>query len=181
MGGKAGLRFSVAEAQRRGWISKDEAAAMKKANTRGKADQLTPQRQLFDAIEARWPGRAVWEMESVIPGRNFRVDIAFPDERLLIEFDGYQHHGISKKGFKNDRDRQNIFTIAGWRPLRYYVERVSSDLEGVLEEIEAALKSCDRLLQEDEIKDVAVDWRKRLAARLMPGDTTSIKTRKGEK
>ena len=47
-----------------------------------------------------------------------RVDFAFPDRRLAIEVDGYEHHA-SLDAFQRDRARQNDLVAAGWTVLRF--------------------------------------------------------------
>jgi very-short-patch-repair endonuclease len=46
-----------------------------------------------------------------------RVDLAYPDKRLYIEFDGSQHADPRQR--KTDLDRQNRLSALGWRPLRF--------------------------------------------------------------
>lgn len=67
-----------------------------------------------------------------------RVDFAFPECRLAIEVDGYEHHS-SPAAFRRDRARQNDLVAAGWTPLRYtwadvtgYPERVAASILRVL-------------------------------------------------
>ena len=47
-----------------------------------------------------------------------RVDFAFPEIRLAIEVDGYEHHA-SLHAFQHDRARQNELVAAGWTVLRF--------------------------------------------------------------
>jgi very-short-patch-repair endonuclease len=47
-----------------------------------------------------------------------RVDIAFVEQRIAIEVDGYAYH--SREGaFQRDRSRQNLLTLLGWTVLRF--------------------------------------------------------------
>jgi hypothetical protein len=46
-----------------------------------------------------------------------RVDLAYPDERLYIEYDGAGHESAKQR--RIDIDRQNRLTELGWRPLRF--------------------------------------------------------------
>ena len=93
---------------------------------------------LGDALDASFPARMLREYQP-ISGRKFRIDFAFPVEKLAIEFDGYRYHGFSKKGFKQGLERQNILVAHGWRVLRYTLTDVRDRLDDVMTEIGAAL------------------------------------------
>lgn len=45
-----------------------------------------------------------------------RADFAYPDFRVVIEADGYQHHS-SRNAWNGDRQRRNRLTTAGWSVL----------------------------------------------------------------
>lgn len=93
---------------------------------------------LGDKLDTGFPGRMLREYQP-IKGRKFRIDFAFPMEKVAIEFDGYRYHGFSKKGFKQGLERQNILVAHGWRVLRYTLTDVRDRLDAVVEEIGAAL------------------------------------------
>jgi very-short-patch-repair endonuclease len=65
------------------------------------------------------------------------VDLAWPERRVLVEFDGDVHR--ERHVFVNDRRRQNGLVLAGWVVLRF----TSADVRGrpawVLETIRRAL------------------------------------------
>lgn len=42
-----------------------------------------------------------------------RVDLVFPDRRLIIEVDGYRHHD-GRVVFDHDRARRNALVAMGW-------------------------------------------------------------------
>jgi len=94
--------------------------------------------RLGKALDDRFPGRMLREYRP-ISERKFRIDFAFPMERVAIEFDGYRYHGFSKKGFKQGLERQNILVAHGWRVLRYTLTDVRDRLDSVVEEIGKAL------------------------------------------
>lgn len=48
-----------------------------------------------------------------VPGATYRLDFAYPNQRLGIEFDSYLHHGGPAK-FTRDLARRNALTAAGW-------------------------------------------------------------------
>lgn len=53
-----------------------------------------------------------------IRGRRYRVDLAYPDQRVFLEFDGLRWHS-SPEAIARDHRRQNALTSAGWLPLRF--------------------------------------------------------------
>ncbi len=81
------------------------------------------------------------EYKKAVPHRNFRIDFAYPMEKLAIEFDGYRYHGFSKKGFKDGLQRQNLLVTHGWRVLRYSLTDVRDRLDHVLSEVYQSLNS----------------------------------------
>jgi very-short-patch-repair endonuclease len=96
--------------------------------------------RLGAVLDTRFPSRMLREYRP-IAGRKFRIDFAFPVEKVAIEFDGYRHHGFSRKGFRQGLYRQNILVSHGWRILRYTLTDVRDRLDEVLEEIAAALRA----------------------------------------
>ncbi len=81
------------------------------------------------------------EYKKAVPNRNFRIDFAYPVEKLAIEFDGYRYHGFSKKGFKGGLQRQNLLVTYGWRVLRYSLTDVRDRLDHILLEVQQSLNS----------------------------------------
>jgi very-short-patch-repair endonuclease len=99
-----------------------------------------PQSILYEAVRKRWP-EAVEEYPAKVPGRKFRIDIAFVDKLVAAECDGWSYHGRHLADFKRDRRRQNLLVIHGWRVLRFTSEDIHKDLEGCLEQIEISLSN----------------------------------------
>ncbi len=95
--------------------------------------------RLGEALDARFPGRMLREYQPV-KDRKFRIDFAFPMEKVAVEFDGYRYHGFSKKGFRQGLERQNILVAHGWRVLRYTLTDVRDRLDGIIEDVRSALK-----------------------------------------
>lgn len=122
--------------------SHDPRRADSKMVAGGKNDQIISPyaNRLGEALDVRFVGRMKREYLPV-QGRRFRIDFAFPVEKVAIEFDGYRYHGFSRKGFKQGLIRQNILVAHGWRVLRYTLTDVRDRLDGILLEIEAALHS----------------------------------------
>ena len=94
--------------------------------------------RLGQALDIRFPGRLVREYLPIVH-RRYRIDFAFPLEKLAIEFDGYRYHGFSKKGFREGLERQNLLVMHGWCILRYSLTDVRDRLEDILLEVETAL------------------------------------------
>lgn len=54
-------------------------------------------------------------------GHRFRIDLAYPPARLLLEYDGYDAH-VGRAQFGRDRWRQNLLVLDGWTVLRFTLE-----------------------------------------------------------
>ena len=66
-----------------------------------------------------------------------RVDLAFPEHRVAIEYDGWAVHQQGD-AFRRDRQRQNALVMAGWTVLRFTAEDLRR-LEVVVRQVRAAL------------------------------------------
>ena len=49
----------------------------------------------------------------------YRIDLAYPDQRVAIELDGWNPHGTDRTIFDRDRARGNDLVLAGWTLLRF--------------------------------------------------------------
>jgi len=67
-----------------------------------------------------------------------RVDFAYPQARLAIEIDGYEHHS-SRKRWEYDRARQNRIVELGWFPLRITARQIVARPEEVVALVSGAL------------------------------------------
>lgn len=162
------LRFSTQEALKKGWITQAQAREttrlekVKSAPSRGRspspAERKTvltqtaraqmPQEKLWDACAAHWPdrvsqGELVWEFSGAVPGRRFRIDIAFVPEKVGIEVDGWEHHGKYLADFKRDREKDRCLVLNGWRVLRFYAEEIRNRPELLISQIERVLSLLD--------------------------------------
>ena len=54
----------------------------------------------------------------VVGGRRYRVDLAYPEQRIAIEYDGFKEHTTVDQ-FARDRQRQNALVLHGWSVLRF--------------------------------------------------------------
>lgn len=79
---------------------------------------------LHDALRAG--GITGWQANVTVAasGRRFVLDVAFPAERVYLEFDGRAAHGAA--AFDTDRDRQNALAAAGWLVIRVTWEMLAS-------------------------------------------------------
>lgn len=69
-----------------------------------------------------------------------RVDFAWPEQRLVVEVDGYAFHA-DRVTYRNDRRRNNALVLAGWRVLRFSWEDVVGSPEVVVAQVRRALSS----------------------------------------
>jgi very-short-patch-repair endonuclease len=61
---------------------------------------------------------AVFQHPVKLGGRRYRIDFAYPDQRIAIEVDGEEGHA-SKRQRQHDLTRQNDLVEAGWTVLRF--------------------------------------------------------------
>jgi len=69
-----------------------------------------------------------------VPFDDFVADFACHSASLIVELDGSQHADNS-----DDKNRDAILEIAGYRVLRFWNSEVFENLDGVLEEIRQAI------------------------------------------
>lgn len=135
-----GIRFSIDDALKRGFIEPAVAKEMKEAarlhkpkgssipasqavkRENGRTDGQDPQKILFEDLCRKLPGIPRWEAENLVPGRKFRADIFIAPD-IVVEMDGFAYHR-SKSAYQSDRDRQNLFTKFGFKPFRGYTKMV---------------------------------------------------------
>lgn len=59
---------------------------------------------------------------AAVPGRRFRWDFAWPDQRVLVEINGgtYAHMGHSTgTGIARDYEKSNLAVLAGWKAFAF--------------------------------------------------------------
>lgn len=93
-----------------------------------------PQSILLHAVLKRWP-HVIPECPAGVPGRKFRIDLAFVERKVGVEIDGWEFHAKHLEDFKRDRRRQNLLVIHGWRMLRFTAADIHKDLDGCLDMI----------------------------------------------
>jgi very-short-patch-repair endonuclease len=67
------------------------------------------------------------------------VDVVWPEQRLIVEVDGWRWHS-GRKAFGNDRRRDRKLLRAHWRPVRFTGDQVMLDQAGVAAEIRELLR-----------------------------------------
>jgi very-short-patch-repair endonuclease len=70
----------------------------------------------------------------------WRIDLAFPRQKVAIEVDGWAWH-VDAERFRSDRRKQNALVRAGWDPLRFTWHDLEGRPAAVLEEICATLRA----------------------------------------
>ena len=73
-------------------------------------------------------------------GRRLRCDFVYEAEKIAIECDGYDFHGLSREGFEKDRAVGNALVLDGWLLLRYTYRDIHEYPDRVAEEISEALR-----------------------------------------
>jgi very-short-patch-repair endonuclease len=86
----------------------------------------------------RWIAEAglpvpVMQHRVAIGARTYHIDLAYPDLKIGIEYDGFDWHR-PRSAFDADRARQNLLEIHHWLVLRYTSAATSSDVVGEVTE-----------------------------------------------
>lgn len=81
------------------------------------------------------------------PNRRFRADIAIPDAKILIEYEGLNSEKSGHTtliGYSKDTEKYNLAASLGFKVIRYTVityQNVISDVELLLKEISVTLRN----------------------------------------
>lgn len=85
----------------------------------GRPEESLLEKRLADLVQRHDLPMPVTQHEVWHAGRFVaRVDAAFPERKLAIEVDGFEHHS-SPEAFQRDRTRQNRLVALGWTVLRF--------------------------------------------------------------
>lgn len=68
----------------------------------------------------------------------WRIDLAFPRQKVAVEVDGWAWH-VDAERFRTDRRKQNALVRAGWDPLRFAWHYLDGRPGEVVAEIDATL------------------------------------------
>ena len=71
-------------------------------------------------------------------GQPGRIDLAYPEARLAIECDGYEHHG-TREAFESDRVRTTRLAALGWRVFQITSRQVDEQPAKVVQRVREAL------------------------------------------
>jgi very-short-patch-repair endonuclease len=112
---------------------------------RAMADVLAERREEWQRADSRREAELVrWLVEAGLPPPvqqhtidGFRIDLAYPDHRLLIEYDGFDPH-VTRTAFDGDRRRQNALLLDGGAVVLRYTS--ASTREEVVRDVTAALR-----------------------------------------
>lgn len=91
-----------------------------------KAKPSKPEAEMLAQIRAAGLAEPVCE-HRFLPGRRFRLDFAWPEQRLGVEVHGgVWTHGRHTRGagFARDREKMNYAVMAGWRVLEFISDDV---------------------------------------------------------
>ena len=84
-----------------------------------------PEMRLHRVLVAAGLPAPVQQHPVTVAGEHFRLDLAYPDRLLAIEYDGWDFHR-SRSAFDRDRRRDRLLQLAGWTVLRF-TSRTSDD------------------------------------------------------
>ena len=73
----------------------------------------------------------------VIRGRRYYLDLAYPEQRIAIEYDGADHR--TQQRARRDLEREAALVSAGWRILRFDAYVVLFEPERIVAEVRAKL------------------------------------------
>ncbi len=68
----------------------------------------------------------------------YEVDVLFPEQRVIVELDGYEFHG-TRQAFERDRERDATTLAAGFRTVRITWERLTEAPEREAERLNAIM------------------------------------------
>ena len=86
----------------------------------------------------RQAGITGWKTNYPLGG--YKIDVAFPKQKVAIETDGWAFHN-DPEVFVKDRQRQNKIALLGWQVLRFTWLDLTEYPQRVIAEIKAAIAS----------------------------------------
>jgi very-short-patch-repair endonuclease len=127
------LRDTLARAPRRPGTRRLEDLIMVMAPDKDNARSHLERMFLALTREARLPQ----------PASNLEIagrcrDFAWPDQRLVVETDGYRYHS-SRQAKRSDNRRDRQLTARGWRPVRFTYEEIAFEPAQVAKELAVLL------------------------------------------
>jgi very-short-patch-repair endonuclease len=74
------------------------------------------------------------------PLTGYRIDVAFPKQKVAIEVDGWAFHS-DQEDFQHDRERQNDIALLGWQVLRFTWLDLTEYPQRVIAEVKLAISA----------------------------------------
>jgi Protein of unknown function (DUF559)/Transcriptional regulator, AbiEi antitoxin len=110
----------------------------------GRALPVTTDSPLEDAFLALCDAHGIPRpvVQAIVEG--YRVDFCWPELRLIVETDGYEHHG-TRAAFERDRAKDARLTARGWRVLRFTEPQVRGDAPSCADVVLAARQAAAAL------------------------------------
>ena len=102
-------------------------------------DRQTAESELQRAVARSLVGAGLQAPLLEYPEGRYRIDLAYPEDRLAIETDGYGTHS-SRQAFGEDRVKQNHLVSLGWRVLRFTWDDLVSRPAYIIETVTAFLR-----------------------------------------
>ncbi len=97
---------------------------------------------LLDALRRFGVQEPIRQHQVVVDGERFRLDLAYPQQRLFLEGDGFGIHGL-RDDFEHDRRRQNLLVVHGWWPLRFTWRQIRQQPEWCADTVRRKLVALD--------------------------------------
>ena len=134
----AAYRQRVGRKGRTGVVALDEALdSMPAATARLESGPEIALAKLVESADLPLPTR---QLDVVVGGAAYRFDLAYPDSRIAIEYDGFDVHTRPDR-FARDRRRQNDVVLAGWTVLRFTHADLTDRPYDIVRTVRASLKS----------------------------------------
>ncbi len=86
--------------------------------------------------------RLNWTLHSASGAFVARLDMAYPDERVAVEYDGRQHANLDQ--FRRDADRWRAIQDEGWTLIRILAHHLESPERDVIAPVRLALRAAQR-------------------------------------
>ncbi len=114
----------------------------------GRALPVTTDSPLEDAFLALCDDHQIPRplVQPIVEGH--RVDFCWPELRLIVETDGYEHHG-TRAAFGRDRAKDARLTVRGWRVLRFTEPQVRGEARSCADVVLAAREAAPALEPRD--------------------------------
>ena len=84
------------------------------------------------------------------PVLNYSLDVALPDKKIAIEYDGWYHFDTEEHK-QYHKLRQDRIENEGWKFLRYNIFQPFPDLVQIKHDVEEILEECQKILNISKI------------------------------